>query len=46
MQGVKAASGASTVPQVFLEGRLIGGADQLAAYILEQSNNRSAAVAV
>ena len=29
MQGVKAASGATTVPQVFIDGRLIGGADQL-----------------
>jgi glutaredoxin-like protein len=36
MQGVKAASGATTVPQVFMEGRLIGGADQLAAYLLER----------
>jgi glutaredoxin-like protein len=29
MQGVKAASGAATVPQVFIDGKLIGGADQL-----------------
>jgi glutaredoxin-like protein len=33
MQGVKAASGAATVPQVFIEGKLIGGADQLAAHL-------------
>jgi glutaredoxin-like protein len=33
MQGVKAASGAATVPQVFIEGRHIGGADQLADYL-------------
>lgn len=30
MQGVKAASGAATVPQVYMGGKLIGGADQLA----------------
>jgi glutathione-dependent peroxiredoxin len=36
MQGVKAASGAATVPQVFIDGRLIGGADQLAAFLLER----------
>ena len=33
MQGVKAASGAATVPQIFIEGRLIGGADQLTEYL-------------
>ena len=33
MQGVKAASGGSTVPQVFIRGELIGGADQLAAFL-------------
>jgi glutaredoxin-like protein len=33
MQGVKAASGAATVPQVFIEGKLIGGADQLTDYL-------------
>jgi peroxiredoxin/glutaredoxin len=33
MQGVKAASGVATVPQVFIEGRLIGGADQLSEYL-------------
>jgi peroxiredoxin/glutaredoxin len=33
MQGVKAASGGATVPQVFIEGRLVGGADQLAKYL-------------
>jgi glutaredoxin-like protein len=32
MQGVKAASGAKTVPQVFIDGALIGGADQLEKY--------------
>jgi len=46
MQGVKAASGASTVPQVFIDGRLIGGADQLAAYLLERSGPRAAGAAV
>ena len=29
MQGVKAASGAAKVPQVFIDGKLIGGSDQL-----------------
>jgi glutathione-dependent peroxiredoxin len=33
MQGVKAASGTATVPQVFIEGKLIGGADQVSAYL-------------
>jgi peroxiredoxin/glutaredoxin len=33
MQGVKAASGKATVPQVYIEGKLIGGADQLAEYL-------------
>jgi glutaredoxin-like protein len=33
MQGVKAASGAATVPQVFMDGRLIGGADQLTEHL-------------
>jgi glutaredoxin-like protein len=33
MQGVKAASGAATVPQVFIGGTLIGGADQLTDYL-------------
>jgi peroxiredoxin/glutaredoxin len=33
MQGVKAASGTATVPQIFIGGQLIGGADQLAAHL-------------
>jgi glutaredoxin-like protein len=33
MQGVRAASGAATVPQVFLDGKLVGGADQLTKYL-------------
>jgi peroxiredoxin/glutaredoxin len=33
MEGVRAASGRSTVPQVFLAGRLVGGADDLAAFL-------------
>lgn len=33
MQGVKAASGVATVPQIFIEGKLIGGADQLTEYL-------------
>ena len=36
MRGVKAASGDATVPQVFIEGRLIGGADQLEAHLSER----------
>jgi glutaredoxin-like protein len=36
MQGVKAASGAATVPQVFLDGKLIGGADQLEQYLAQR----------
>ena len=35
MQGVKAASGMATVPQVFMEGKLIGGADQLSHYLTQ-----------
>jgi glutaredoxin-like protein len=33
MQGVRAASGAATVPQVFFGGKLVGGADQLTEYL-------------
>lgn len=33
MQGVKAASGRATVPQVFIAGRLVGGSDQLAEFL-------------
>jgi glutathione-dependent peroxiredoxin len=33
MQGVKAASGAATVPQIFIEGKLVGGADELTQYL-------------
>ena len=33
MQGVKAASGVATVPQVFINGKLIGGADQLTEHL-------------
>lgn len=35
MQGVKAASGTATVPQVFMAGELIGGADKLAQYLAQ-----------
>jgi peroxiredoxin/glutaredoxin len=42
MQGVKALSGAATVPQIFIEGRLVGGADQLEAYIRERQSVGSA----
>lgn len=33
MQGVKAASGTAKVPQIFIAGKLIGGADQLAQFL-------------
>lgn len=33
MRGVKAASGTATVPQIFIDGKLIGGADQLEQYL-------------
>jgi glutaredoxin len=33
MLGVRAASGAATLPQVFLGGQLVGGADQLTEYL-------------
>lgn len=37
MEGVRAASGKATVPQVFMGGRLIGGADQLEQYLQQQN---------
>jgi glutaredoxin-like protein len=45
MQGVKAASGAATVPQIFIDGRLIGGADELAAYLREHGGGASSSPA-
>jgi peroxiredoxin/glutaredoxin len=33
MQGVKAASGVATVPQIFVGGKLIGGAEQLEQFL-------------
>jgi glutaredoxin len=33
MEGVKAASGVARVPQVFIEGKLIGGAEQLEKFL-------------
>ena len=33
MQGVKAASGAAKVPQVFVDGKLVGGSDQLEKFL-------------
>jgi glutathione-dependent peroxiredoxin len=35
MQGVKAASGAATVPQIFIGGKLVGGAEQLKRFLAE-----------
>ena len=37
MQGVKAASGTATVPQIYIAGKLIGGADQLTAHLKQQA---------
>jgi peroxiredoxin/glutaredoxin len=37
MVGVRAATGATTLPQVFIEGKLIGGAEQLAEYLSERA---------
>jgi glutathione-dependent peroxiredoxin len=36
MRGVAAASGKAQVPQVFIDGKLIGGADRLADYLGQQ----------
>jgi glutathione-dependent peroxiredoxin len=33
MQGVRAASGAATVPQVFVNGKLVGGSEQLEEFL-------------
>ncbi|MEJ1965313.1 MAG: redoxin family protein [Gammaproteobacteria bacterium] len=33
MQGVKAASGAAKVPQVFVDGKLVGGSEQLETFL-------------
>jgi glutathione-dependent peroxiredoxin len=33
MQGVRAASGAATVPQVFVDGKLVGGSEQLEDFL-------------
>lgn len=38
MQGVKAASGTATVPQVFIGGKLIGGADKLGEYLAQRQH--------
>lgn len=38
MYAVRAVSGGITVPQVFINGKLIGGADQLEAYLGEKNN--------
>lgn len=44
MQGVKAASGSATVPQIFIGGKLIGGADDLMEYISRQGARNQPAV--
>jgi glutaredoxin-like protein len=35
MMGVKAAAGAATVPQVFVDGKLIGGSEHLEAFLAQ-----------
>jgi glutaredoxin-like protein len=40
MKAVKAAAGAATVPQVFIDGKLIGGSEQLAEYLQSSSRER------
>lgn len=42
MQGVRAASGRSTVPQVFFSGRLVGGAEELAEFLRSESHQSAA----
>lgn len=37
MQGVKAASGSARVPQVFIDGKLVGGSDQLEKFLSAKS---------
>jgi peroxiredoxin/glutaredoxin len=36
MQGIKAASGTAKVPQIFVDGKLIGGSEQLAEFLNAQ----------
>jgi glutathione-dependent peroxiredoxin len=36
MQGVKAAAGVARVPQIFIDGKLIGGADELERYLASE----------
>ena len=36
MQGVKAARGAANVPQVFIDGKLIGGSEHLEAFLARE----------
>lgn len=39
MRSVQAATGAQKVPQIFINGRLIGGADQLESYLAHQERS-------
>jgi peroxiredoxin/glutaredoxin len=41
MRGVAAAAGKALVPQVFIDGKLIGGADQLTEYLKAGEHQRS-----
>jgi peroxiredoxin/glutaredoxin len=42
MRGVSAASGKATVPQIFIDGKHIGGADQLAEYLKAEERSGQA----
>jgi glutaredoxin-related protein len=41
MRGVAAVAGKALVPQVFIDGKLIGGADQLTEYLKAEEHQRS-----
>jgi glutaredoxin len=36
MQGVRAAAGQAKVPQIFIDGKLIGGAEQLGEFLAKR----------
>jgi glutaredoxin len=42
MQGVRAAAGAATVPQIFIGGRLIGDSQKLSEYLATTDNEHLA----
>lgn len=43
MRGVKAVSGAATVPQIFVDGKHIGGSEELAQWLQSNANTMAAA---